>query len=188
MQHLLSALLLLVTTATATASATGLGIGFGTETVRFSWTHNEDVAGFRIHVGTEPGNYTITVDCPGTDTREGVIDGLTLGVTHYASITAYNSYGAESEYSQEIAFVPQPKTEIKLVPELGGTEDPEAGTDPGTRIRFDAPEGYLFNLLYSDDLRNWTLLEAYLGNGSEISAWWPRLAPQEFFQLQITRP
>ena len=177
MKTLLSAILF-ITTAAITASAT--------ESIKLAWDYDGAVTGFRIYLGTSPKEYSRVVDCPGADTRQAMVNDLTLGVTHYAAITAYNSLGLESEYSPEFTFTPQPDIKLSLETGLRKGDDPDAG--PGTWIEFDAPEGYVVNLLYSADLRHWTVLESYVGDGVEVSEWWPRTAASGYFKLQITRP
>jgi len=59
-----------------------------------------DLSGFNIYYGTQSQNYTskVQVDNPGLATY--VVDSLPSG-TYYFVVTAYNSQGAESDYSPE---------------------------------------------------------------------------------------
>jgi hypothetical protein len=57
-----------------------------------------DLAGYKIHYGTSPGNYTTTINA-GTVTTY-VISNLAPG-TYYFAVTAYNTSGSESGYSNE---------------------------------------------------------------------------------------
>lgn len=80
-------------------------------TVTLSWqapTENDDgtpltnLAGFNIHYGTQPQDYTsvIKVANPGLGTY--VIDGLPAG-RYYFSVAAYNASGVESSFSSEVS-------------------------------------------------------------------------------------
>lgn len=71
-----------------------------------SWTHPspQDVQGFRVHYGFEPGKYTITQDVqlplPVGNTFEVVLPVL-YAPTYYFAVTAYDSEGRESAFSNE---------------------------------------------------------------------------------------
>lgn len=60
-----------------------------------------DLAGYRVHYGTEPGNYSATVDIGAATTC--VIEDLTQGDTYFFAVTSYDSSGNESEPSNEIS-------------------------------------------------------------------------------------
>jgi hypothetical protein len=62
-----------------------------------------DLAGYKIYYGTEPGNYSVTIqlDNPGLTTY--VVEYLTPN-TYYFAVTAINSTGIESQYSGEASM------------------------------------------------------------------------------------
>lgn len=63
-----------------------------------------DLTGYRIYYGTSSGQYSNSVDV-GTFTSS-VISGLTVGETYYFVVTAYDTAGNESGYSNEtVKFV-----------------------------------------------------------------------------------
>ncbi len=67
------------------------------------WTPNteSDLAGYKIYVGTAPGVYgTPIVIGPQT---EYTITGLADGTTYYIAVTAYNTAGLESDFSNEVS-------------------------------------------------------------------------------------
>jgi hypothetical protein len=110
-----------------------LGIAFATRaeardlTVRWRYAAPERVAGFRLHLGPEPGHYTRTVDVgkPNVD-ADGVFrvrievpdDGAT-----FVAVTAYDGHGTESPYSNE--------TVRGAAPERTATAPPPALGTPG---------------------------------------------------------
>lgn len=79
-----------------------------TGTAILNWlppTENEDgsvltdLAGFRIHYGTSPGNYTRTIYIENPGITSYVVENLQSGYTYYFVLTAVTSNGAESSYS-----------------------------------------------------------------------------------------
>lgn len=77
---------------------------------KLSWsppTANEDgspandLAGYRIYIGTEPGRYGAPIDVGLVS--EYVINGLEIGRTYYFAMTAFDSSGNESALSNELA-------------------------------------------------------------------------------------
>jgi hypothetical protein len=72
--------------------------------VGLAWDANPetDVAGYRVYYGTEPGNYPQMVDAGNATSAE--VTGLVAGVPYYLSVTAYNSLGIESGYSEPLSY------------------------------------------------------------------------------------
>jgi hypothetical protein len=68
------------------------------------------IAGYRVYRGQASGTYASPVDVGGADssTLSGVVyylsQNLPLGTANYVAVTAYNSGGAESDYSNEKLF------------------------------------------------------------------------------------
>jgi len=60
-----------------------------------------DLAGYKIYYGTSSQNYTSVASVGNVTTY--VLNGLTDGVTYYFTVTAYNTAGVESSYSQEVS-------------------------------------------------------------------------------------
>lgn len=61
-----------------------------------------DIAGYRLHYGLQGGSYTDTLDV-GNKIRAELTD-LSIGATYACVVTAYNTLGMESPYSNEITF------------------------------------------------------------------------------------
>lgn len=60
-----------------------------------------DLAGYRIYYGTSTGNYTQNINVGNVTTYQ--LASLTDGYTYYFAITAYDTLGNESAYSNEIS-------------------------------------------------------------------------------------
>jgi len=61
----------------------------------------QDLAGYRIYYGLTSKTYTQTIDVGNTTSH--VMSNLLDGVTYYFAVTAYNSVGSESGYSNEVS-------------------------------------------------------------------------------------
>lgn len=59
-----------------------------------------DLAGYKIHHGTSPGSYT-ALDVG--NVTQYTIDNLMDGQTHYFAVTAYDTFGNESGFSNEVS-------------------------------------------------------------------------------------
>ncbi len=59
-----------------------------------------EIAGFKLHYGTESGNYTETIDTGFA--LNHTVENLSSGTTYYFAITCYDIYGKESGYSAEV--------------------------------------------------------------------------------------
>lgn len=78
----------------------------GQYSVVLSWNTSPDptVAGYHLYYGTASGNYTHNLVLG--DVTSTTITGLLGGVTYYFALTAYNTSGVESGFSNEISFTP----------------------------------------------------------------------------------
>lgn len=90
-------------TAPSTAGSGAVTLNWTAPTENTDGTPLTNLAGYDIHYGTEPGDYTqsIPVDNPGLATY--VVDNLMSG-TYYFSVSAVNSAGTESPLSSEVAL------------------------------------------------------------------------------------
>jgi hypothetical protein len=71
-----------------------------------SWTSNSeaDLAGYKLYVGTAPGQYTyagspFVIGLMGSYT----VSGLPIGQTYYFALSAFDSSGNESALSSEVS-------------------------------------------------------------------------------------
>lgn len=72
--------------------------------VILEWDPSPDttVVGYHLYYGVASGVYTNTIDA-GTNTSV-TVPGLVGGVTYYFAVTAYDIYGLESAFSNEISY------------------------------------------------------------------------------------
>ena len=102
----------------AIAFALVLGVAIGPALAGqaiLSWDANNepDVSGYKLYYGTATGVY-------GTPTTVGnvityTVTGLTNGQVYFFAVTAYDSFGNESGYSNEVSFTVPGVPEINLV-------------------------------------------------------------------------
>jgi len=74
--------------------------------VTLSWNRNReyDVLGYRVHYGVLPGQYEFTANAD-IDTCFTVTD--LDNMTYYFVVTAYDTAGNESDYSEEVSWKPE---------------------------------------------------------------------------------
>lgn len=131
------------------------------EPVKISWdpydeeAHN--VIGFRVHLGTQSGVYTQEIDVANGAAQEFLLLGLDPG-TYFLRLTAYNSYGLESDYSQGEAVVT-----------ITTRTDPQP---PPPVVNFQV------TLEQSLDLRTWEPVKTWTqSSGSTATFWRLRITP-----------
>ncbi|MGH8294327.1 MAG: fibronectin type III domain-containing protein [Steroidobacteraceae bacterium] len=85
-----------------TASIGAVTLNWTPPTENTDGTSLTNLAGYDIHYGTQPGNYTQTVSVSNPGIATYVVDNLSPG-TYYFSVTAVNAQGAESPLSQAVS-------------------------------------------------------------------------------------
>ncbi len=103
--------------------------------VSLAWDPNNeaDLSGYKVHVGNSSRMYSQTIDV-GHVTSYTVSD-LSDGQTYYAAVTAYDIFGNESAFSNEVSTTipevvepePVPVTEPEPVPVAEPAPEPEPG-------------------------------------------------------------
>ncbi len=83
--------------------------------VTLAWDPNTetDLAGYKVYYGTTTGVYTNATDV-GNSTTKAITD-LADGVQYFFAVTAYNTAGAESDYSAEISYTPFSTNQVPTV-------------------------------------------------------------------------
>lgn len=119
-----------------------------TSNVSLIWEASADpsVVGYNIYYGGQNGNYTNTTSV-GNSTN-AVVSGLVEGSTYYFAVTAYDAYGDESPFSNQISYIVPGILDITL----GATS-----TNPAA-IRFPVSSGQQYQLQASEDLESWTTI------------------------------
>ncbi len=78
------------------------------QSVNLAWDPNSEpvLDGYRVYFRTGSGNYTQAMEVA---TPSATVPDLTEGVVYYFAVTAYNTEGVESGYSNEVSYaVPTP--------------------------------------------------------------------------------
>ncbi len=78
-----------------------------------------DLSGYKIYYGTASGNYSQTIDVGGI--TSSTVSNLTDGTTYYFAVTAYDTSGNESAYSNEVSKTTQAVQQYSLAITKSGT-------------------------------------------------------------------
>ncbi len=126
-----------------------------THSVTLLWDSNprsDEVAGYRVYFGTESRNYSGSVTVG--NATSGTVPGLTTGTAYFFAVTAFDASGLESGFSAEVRYVPSvpsgPKIQTRMTP--GGQ----------MILRAQGVAGRFFYVEASEDLINWTVIDAVL--------------------------
>jgi len=100
----------------------------GAASVKLAWdpSTEEDLAGYKIYYGYDSRNYNTSIDVGKTTTFQ--VTGLEYDQTYYFAVTAYNTSGLESDYSNEISYIPT-EYDYNTVTYNPGMEDGETYPD-----------------------------------------------------------
>ncbi|TSA16360.1 hypothetical protein D4R75_13585, partial [bacterium] len=145
--------------------------GNGQVTLKWNKVPDTDLKRYRIYRGTaSPANTLIDSTSAGNpnDTTR-TITGLTNGTTYYFRVTAVDSAGNESAYSNEISATPSSPT-IVLVQVTGGTfqmgsnDAKDYGASPPHSVTLGAFYINKTEITYEKwtDVRNWGLTHGYM--------------------------
>ncbi len=86
-----------------------------------------DLAGYNVYYGAESGNYSQSIDAGNVITYQ--VTNLTDGQTYYLSVTAYDTSGNESEYSNEYILTVSGTGTSSPVPDITVTDSVGSGND-----------------------------------------------------------
>jgi hypothetical protein len=115
----------------------------GAGVVTLAWDPSgTDVAGYRVYFGlnsrADSSIYANVIDV-GAQTSVSVPN-LVVGTTYFFAVTAYNSLGVESDFSEEIAYAPP----LRIA---AATAD-----ESGTTLRWESQPGMVFRILAASTL------------------------------------
>lgn len=76
-------------------------------TAMLSWDANAgtDIAGYKVYLATASGTYETPIATTPTDVTTYTVAGLTPGTTYFFVVTAFNTDGTESPFSNEASTV-----------------------------------------------------------------------------------
>ena len=104
---LLICLFLLACTACSSSGSTPTGetAALTSETATLSWNANSepDLQGYKIYLATTSGGYVAPIATLPMDVTSYTVTGLEIGATYFFTVTAYDSSGAESSFSNEVS-------------------------------------------------------------------------------------
>jgi hypothetical protein len=126
--------------------------------VSLAWNPNPepDVAGYKVHFGTQSGVYSNVMDVRGSTSI--ALPQMLMGSTYYLAVSAYNTAGQEGPRSSEFSVT----AAVPSSPALGTsfTMGGAAGSGQG-KLQWKYPKTAAstadgFTVYASEDLRTWT--------------------------------
>lgn len=102
----LGAFLLLLTACSSSDPSLGSNLSTGNSgTARLSWdtSATNDIAGYKIYLATTSGSYGAPISTTSRDVTTHTVTGLTPGTTYFLVVTAFNTDGTESTFSNEVS-------------------------------------------------------------------------------------
>lgn len=124
------------------------------ETVTLAWDPNSepDLEGYRLHIGTSSRSYNIVI--PVGKTTEYTVTELPPGSKFFFAVTAVNSSGLESTYSEEVSHSIAPAVVLAQKTETGFKLTVTG--DPATTYRIET----------SENLHDWVIVATQATNSS----------------------
>jgi hypothetical protein len=155
--------------------------------VKIAWdaNHETNVIGYRVHYGTKSGAYTNVIDI-GSATQF-VIPGLIKGQSYFCSVTAYNTYGIESDFAQELMVIHSPTVSSPRSAEQEFRIDRMVfGADHLMTFEVSGMTGNTVEVWASPDLAAWTHIGTLTGVSGPISIkdTAAQGQPRRFYQLR----
>jgi hypothetical protein len=112
--------------------------------ISLAWDPNNepDLAGYKIYIGYQTRTYSWSIDA-GKQTQ-GTVNNLVDGTAYYFALTAYNTQGLESGFSNEVTYMVPATSQATLTVSRSGTG---SGTVTGTGISCgsDCSEAFVAN-------------------------------------------
>lgn len=152
--------------------ATATDLPATTPPINLIWNANPEpeLAGYKVYYGTASGVYTQSVDMGNQTTA--ALTNLSVGVTYFSVVTAYDAQRLESPPSVEISFTPvapppPPTVTLETLTPPDNNPFPESETAPlmsdhsplpsgECRFTITAPAGQTLEIYATADLLNWT--------------------------------
>lgn len=148
----------------------------GSYNASLSWEAHIDptVTGYRVHYGTVSENYNSSI-AVGNVTNV-TVPGLASGTVYFFAVTAINSNGFESDFSNHVSFLPGLQgTSIKIA-ENGAVDLSVKGLI-----------GQAYDIEATEDLKTWTIISTItLGDGGSQKFTDPDAAeyPTRFYRIR----
>lgn len=147
-------------------------------TLGWDGSPSADVAGYRVHFGSVSGDYPSHIDVGGATSI--TVPGLASGVIYFFAVTAYNSDGVESGFSNEVRFLP-------------GLHSSRIGVLATGEVvlKMNGIIGHSYDIEATEDLTKWTKIASVtVGDGGLVEFQDPNAAnfPKRFYRTRDLQP
>lgn len=148
--------------------------------VKLAWDPSPDanVAGYRLHYGVAAAQYTNSIAVG--NLTSNVVTGLIKGITYYFAVTAYDAYGMQSPFSNEISYqLASAKLQLRR------------NASRQAVLTVTGQTGHIYNVEATQNLTTWTVIGMVTPGPSGIVEFTDVSAaslPRRFYRLRDTTP
>lgn len=150
------------------------------QSVALAWDPNPDptVVGYKMYWGVASSTYTNMVDAG--NAMSVSIPGLVEGTTYFFAATSYDTFGLESDWSNEVSYtVRLPTVQI------------HAETEGQFILTLTGALGHTYDIEATEDFTAWTVIgTATLGSSGSLDSTDTNAAsfPKRFYRARDTQP
>ncbi len=148
------------------------GFGAATASLTLAWdaSSEPDVAGYILYYGTASQSYANATNVG--NATSCTISGLSRGTTYFFAVTAYNTLGIESSFSDEVAYLVPLVPQARIVSAI-------ALEQSGLKLTWETIEGSVYRVAFKANLTDtdWTDLSADIVASGSTASWIDTTAP-----------
>ncbi len=115
-------------------------LSWNAPTANADGTPLNDLAGYKVYYGNSSGTYSQNISVGNVTTY--IVNNLSEGLTYYFAVTAYDTSGNESGYSNEVSKIIQPQQYILTINKGGVGEGTVTSSPAGINCGSDCSESY----------------------------------------------
>ena len=163
--------------------------GHAAQSVTLAWDANTelDVAGYRLYYGTASRSYDHSIDVQNVTTN--AVGDLQEGTTYFFAVSAYNTSGLESDFSNEVSYTATNAPPAGWVPTIVSVSH----YGSGVVLTWTSEPGQTYRVFYKSRLEEprWTEASDVLSAVGSETTWsddQPRNDGQGFYAVFLLGP
>lgn len=135
-------------------------------TASLLWDPNTEtnLAGYRVYIGVASRAYNTNIDVG--NATNWPITNVATGVLHFFAVTAYDTEGLESDFSEEVSYTPG---QTNSSPESASLTMVGFNTEGCARLLARGVPDKMYRLETSADLITWTPLETFVATATSVT-------------------